>query len=244
MRTIQLIGSRNKADFALYFSHVLTNLEKRVLLVDVTKNEVYRYGYTRLKKDEHVFDFQKIDILCGAKNWLQVEEYLRQVNETTTNYDVIIVDMDSEEAVISEWPIFDDRFYVGDEEHLNQVRDVDLLHRLFDETDNTEIKRIMFEGKYQLGNDYFNKLLNHRAVWCSLNYSIEEDREDILRIQMQHEMNIPFKKLNKHYKEVLVEIVSGLYEMHVLDIKEAVKPKFFGLSLKRRNKMPITESKI
>ena len=239
MKTILLIGSRNKADFVLYLSHVISNLDKKVLIVDSTYDQIYRHGYTHLSKEEHLFDFQDIDILCGAKNWLQVEESLRTNNETTTNYDVVLVDMDSVEAVTREWPTFDNRFYIGDEERLNQVRDVELLHRLFDETENREMTRVQFEGRYKLDNSYFDNLMNNRTKWVSLSYSIEQDDfEAALRTQMQHELAIPFKKLSKQYREVLTDLVSGLFEMHIHDIQNAVKPSFFRFSSKRKKEHP------
>lgn len=245
MKLIQFIGSRNKADFAIYFSHVLTSLEKRVLLVDATADQIYRNGYARLGKNEQVFDFQGIDLLCGAANWLQVEESLRKVNETTTNYDVIIVDMDSIDAIIQEWPTFDDRFYVGDEERLNQVRDIDLLHRLFDETDNRELKRVSFEGRYRLDGSYFDNLMNNRVSWNSINYSIElDDFEASLRTKMQHEQTIPFTKLSKQYREVLHEIVSGLFEIHIHEVQGATKPSFFRFAKKKKEKALLLNNNI
>ncbi|WP_066298060.1 hypothetical protein [Bacillus sp. FJAT-29937] len=245
MKMIQLVGSRNKADFALYFSHVLTNLENRVLLVDATADQIYRHGYTRLGKNEHVFDFQGIDIMGGASNWLQVEEHLREINETTTNYDVVIIDMDSIEAITAEWPHFDDRFYVGDEERLNQVRDVELLHRLFDETESTEIKRITFEGRYKLEGSYFDTLMSNRAKWVSIPYSIELDEmEGPLRTQMQHEQSIPFKKLTKQYRETLTEMVSALFEVHVEEVQSAVKTSFFRFGRKKKEATQFADSNI
>lgn len=237
MKLIQFIGSRNKADFALYFSHVLRSLGKRVLLVDATTEQLYRHGYARLGKNDQVFDFQGIDLLCGAANWLQVEESLREINETTTKYDVIIVDMDSIEAITQEWPTFDDRFYIGDEERLNQVRDVELLHRLFDETDNRELKRVSFEGRYRLDSSYFDNLMNNRVRWESINYSIElDDFEASLRTKMQHEQTIPFTKISKQYREVLSGIVSGLFEIHIQEVQGATKPSFFNFVKKRKEK--------
>jgi hypothetical protein len=240
MKTILLIGSRNKADFALLTSHVIKNLEKKVLIVDATADQIYRYGYTSLSKKEYLYDFQGIDILCGAENWLQVEEKLRANNETTTNYDVVIVDMDSIQALTNEWPTFDERFYIGDEERLNQVRDVELLHRLFDETENTEMTRVMFEGRYRLDKSYFDNLMMNRAKWVSLIYSIEQDEfESDLRTLMQHELMIPFNKVSKQYREVLTDIVSGLFELHIEEINSAVKPRFFNFAaLKKKKDQP------
>ncbi|MEK3977443.1 hypothetical protein MKZ20_22070 [Psychrobacillus sp. FSL K6-2684] len=235
MKLIQLIGTRNKTDFTFYFSHVLTSLSKRVLVIDATSQEFYKNGYTHLEEGQSLYDFHNIDILCGAKNWMEVEELLRSENEKATNYDVILVDIDSTELLINEWPAFSERFYVGDDEKINQSRDVELLHFLFDETESTTMKRITFTSTYKLLDEYFDNLMNHRVTWRSINYLIEPDElEQSLRIQMQHEQMIPFKKLNKQYKDILFEIVSEIYQMHIKEINEAVKPSFFNFARKQK----------
>ncbi len=218
----------------------MTNLGKRVLVVDATKQQLYRHGYTRLKKDEQLFDFQGIDILCGPVSWLQVEECLRINQESTTNYDVVMVDVDSLEAVAKEWPTFDQRFYIGDEDRMHQTLDVELLHRLFDETEETGITKVTFEGKYELDSTYFNNLMNNRPRWVSVEHFIElDDFESSLRFQMQHETMIPFKKLSKPYKETLSDLVSSIFHVHKDEVQGAVKQKFFRFGNKNKQELPV-----
>lgn len=237
MKTIQLVGSRNKSDFAIYLSHLLTKLEQRVLIVDTTEQGIYQHSFARLNEGQHLYDFQQIDILAGVKEWLDIEKLLRNEGESTTNYDTVIVDMDSTKIITSEWPVFDERYYIGDEERLNQMRDIDLLHLLFDETEDRNIKRVTFKSGYELNSDYFDNLLNHRASWRSMNYMVEPDEFMIpLRIQMEHDHIIPFNKVNKQYKDVLCEIISEIYEMHIKEVQGAVKPPIFKFGSKRVRK--------
>lgn len=237
MKTIQFVGSRNKTDFTLYLSHLINKLNQRVLIVDTTEQNLYRHGYTRLDVGQSLYEFQQIDILVGAKEWLDVEKLLRIEGESTTSYDTIIIDMDSEEIISNEWPIFDERYYIGDEERYHQILDVDLLHRLFDETEEKDIKRVTFKSGYELSSDYFDNLLNHRANWRSMNQIIEPDEFMIpLRIQMGHEHIIPFNKVNKQYKDVLTEIVSEIYQLHIKEVQDAVKPPLFRFGTKRNKK--------
>lgn len=241
MKLMQFIGTRNKTDFVLYFSHVLTSLEKRVLVVDNTRNEWYRHGYARLKDDQRLFDFQGIDLLCGTTNWLEIEEALQQAGETTVSYDVIITDVDNTEILKQEWPEFDERFYIGDFDRAHQLRDVDLLKTLFNITDNMELKRITFESNYNLTDSYFESILKEDVQWRSMNYQFAyDDLGEKLRAYMQYEQDIPFKQLNKQYKELLSEIISGLLDLHIKDVTDAVKPTFF----KFHKKVKKTSTKI
>ncbi|MER2005889.1 MAG: hypothetical protein ABS939_00435 [Psychrobacillus sp.] len=228
MKTIQLIGTRNKSDFTLFLGYLLTKLDKRVLVVDTTQQEVYKNAYSRLNEGQNLYDFHDIDILSGATNWLEVEELLREVGESSTSYDTIIVDMDLVSIVSNEWPPFEERYYIGDNDRFNQMRDVDLLHRLFDVTDSTEMKRVTFKTSYRLTTDYFDNLMNNRVTWRSMNYVVEPDEFGLgLRIQMGHEQMIPYGKVNKQYKEILQEIVSEIYQLHIKEVQSAGKTSFF-----------------
>lgn len=235
MKLIQLIGTRNKTDFTLYLGHALNSLGHRILVIDSTQNQLYRHGYTNNSVTEHIFEFQNIDILYGVTNWVDVEEKLRSMNETSTNYDAIIMDVDHSPPLLEEWPTFHERFYIGDHEKLNQIRDKELLHILFDQTDNTEIRRLTFESHFRLDNGYFDHLMNNRPKWKSVHYHIEVDEVDTaLRLQMQHEFNISFKRLSKQYKEVLQEVVSDIYEVHIKEVQDAIKPSLFRFGSKRK----------
>lgn len=242
MKSIQLVGSRDKSDFVLFLGHVLTNLDKRVLIVDGTQQSLYKHSYTRLIQDQTLFDFQGVDILCGASNWTNIEEHLVKAGETALTYDVILIDMDTKEVIEQDWPEFTERFYIGDFDRAHQLLDVELLNRLFSITGSTELIRITFESNYRIDESYFEALLNQEVKWLSMNYIFEPDEmSESLRLRMQHDQIIPYKNLNKQYKELLNEIVSSLYGIHVKDVADAVKPSLFKNAFKRSNK-PILES--
>lgn len=242
LKSIQLIGTRNKSDFVMYLAHVFTNLEKRVLIVDSTNNEWYRNGFTRLEKNQYLFDFQGIDILCGTKNWLDIEECLQRSGETTVGYDVILVDMDTTEALGQEWPIFTERFYVGDFDRAHQLLDAELIKTLFSTTKSNELKRITFESTYKVDSAYFENILEVDVKWLSMNYLFEPDEQaEGLRLYMQHDQAVPYKRLNKQYKQLLTEIVSALLEVHIQEVKNAVKTPFFKMQLKK-SKEPMLDN--
>lgn len=232
---MQFVGTRNKSDMLMYLAHVLTKINKRVLIIDSTQNQWYRNGYTRMSKGQHVYDFQGIDILSDVTNWLDIEESLKKTGETHVNYDVILVDIDSAEILEQEWPEFHERFYVGDFDRAHQLRDVNLIDTLIHTTLNTAIKRITLASKYKLNAEYFDTILSARLgkdiQWRSMNYIFEPDEiGEELRNYMQHEQDIPYKRLNKQYKDLLCEMISALYGLHINDVKDAMKPNFFRRS--------------
>lgn len=234
VKLLQLVGSRNKSDLVMYIAHMLSNLEKRVLVVDVTQNRLYERGFTRLGKDQCLYDFQGIDILCGTTNWFDIEECLLRAGETTVAYDLVIVDMDTTEVIEQEWPEFHDRFYVGDFDRANQILDLQLLKHLFQHSGSNVMKRITFETRSNLDSAVFDNLLNEPVEWRSMNYLFEADEYmNDLRVRMQHDQEVPYRRLSKQHRELLTEIVSALFELHVKDIEDAVKSSFFRLPFKR-----------
>lgn len=235
MKLIQFVGTRNKTDFIIYFSHLLSKLDKRVLIIDQTQNQLFRHGYTRLDENQYLFDFQGIDILCGQSSWTEVKDSLLQSEESINSYDVVIVDMDTVDSVNKLWPKFDDVFYVGDFDRIHQQQDKLLIRNLLKSTGSNELKRITFENNYKMDSAYFEHILGEDITWRSLDYLVEsDDVSEELRIRMQHEQEITLNKLSRQYKEVLFEIVSALYELHIKDVENAVKPTFFNFRMKRR----------
>ena len=243
MKLIQFVGARNKSDLVMYIAHVLTNLNKRVLVVDGTRNELYKNGFINTEKSQFLFDFQGIDILAGSNNWLDIEECLQRSGETTIAYDAILVDHDYVETFSQEWPTFTDRFYVGDFDRANQLLDSEMINTLIETTENNEFKRITFESNYKMDTSYFESFLAKNVKWRSINYLFQpDDLLEGLRMQMQHEQVIPYKRLSKQYKELVTEIVSALYEIHIKDITDAVKPSFFKLPFKRTKNVELESS--
>lgn len=214
MKLVQLVGTKNKADFAIYLAHTIANYEKRVLIVDATKDEIYRHGYTDLEEMEYLYNLQNVEILIGAKNWKEVTNLLEYEGEKTNNYDCIIVDMDSINALIDDWPLFEEAIYVSDNDRINIVRDIPLLHRWQDENENRQLRRIHFESSYKLPENLIQLLMNNRIEFSPFSESLEyDDLESYLRLMMQHDKIIPYKKLSRLYKSFLKELVMEWFEI-------------------------------
>ncbi|MEV6689580.1 MULTISPECIES: ParA family protein [Bacillati] len=240
MKIIQLIGTRDKSDFALYLAHALTAVKKRVLVLDTTTNEIYRHGYTRLTQDKYIYELQQIDILCGVKNWVDAEAKLLQVDEKPDNYDCIILDTDNIQSILADWPKPASTLYLSDSERMNIIRDVPLLHRFldnrfFDEYNLTELRQVHFESSYKLPSDYVLLLMNNRIEFSEESVIIDfDDLAPLLKGKMQHDQIIPYRQLSKEYKELLNEIACELFEdLDVRFVGKAARNSWFSLRPKK-----------
>lgn len=225
MKIIELLGSKNKTDFAIYLAHTIASFEKRVLIVDATQGEFYRYGFTHLDENEYLYNLQNVEILIGAKDWRGVENLLNKENETSSNYDCILVDVDNVSTMIAEWPKFHEVLYVSDNDLLNIKKDVSLLHRWLDENENSHLRRIHFDSSYKLADGFIQVLMNNRIEFSPFSETIEyDDIENRLHLFMQYTQVIPYKKLNRTYKQILKELVEDWFEIDE-------KPKTFKTTL-------------
>lgn len=229
MMKIQLVGTRNKVDFALYLGHTIAAQGKRVLVIDATSNAFYRHSVTQLEEGEALFEIQGVEILCTAKDWPSVEDCLNAESESLNNYDCIITDMDSIEVLINNWPKFDHTLYISDDDRFNINCDIELLHRFLDENDGKSLRRVHFESPFKVPAGYIELLMNNRVEFTADSEILDyDDQEGRLRIMMQHNQVIPYSKLTKEYKELLINLVVEWFGLDKRQIAKAAKPSLFG----------------
>lgn len=93
MKKVAFIGSFDKADMIIYVAKILTNLGKKVLVVDSTVLQKTRYIVPTMKAlKQYITTFEKIDIAIGFENFNQIKEYK---GEQTLDYDFALIDIDS-----------------------------------------------------------------------------------------------------------------------------------------------------
>lgn len=241
MKIVTLIGTKDKTDFAFYLAHTMMTMNKNVLIVDATTVGNFLNGYFKPDDsdqpahDEVFHTLKNIDVLCGAKDWVDVESKLRKNNTTTTNYDCILIDIDSISSLLEEWPESNLTLYISDNDRFNLAGDVPLLHRYFDEYETNTIRRVHFESVYKIPLDYIETLMKNRPDFDGNSVSFDYDDAELqLRMMMQHEHVIPYNKLNKAYKRVLNELSCELFEeLTIRDVESKTKkPSIFSFRRK------------
>lgn len=230
MKLVQLLGSRSKSDFAIYLGHTIAALGKRVLVVDSTNNNEYLHSYIQLEGNEHLYEFQDVDLLINTKSLHDLIAKLSKANETLGNYDCIIVDANDNSTIVNDWPKFHHVIYVSDNTRFTINQDIAILHDYVDLTSNTVIKRVHFESAHKIPNDYLDLLINNRLEFKLINDPVEyDDLEHKLRNFMQHEGTIPYKKLPKDYKRLLKSIVTEMYEIGNKDFDASIRRGPLGI---------------
>lgn len=92
MKKVAFIGSFDKADIIIYVAKTLTNLGKKVLVVDSTVTQKTRYIVPTMKAlKQYITTFENIDIAIGFENFNQIKEYKGE----SLDYDFALIDIDS-----------------------------------------------------------------------------------------------------------------------------------------------------
>lgn len=96
MKKIAFIGSYDKADMIIYIAKILTNLGKKVLVVDSTVLQKTRYIVPTMKAlKNYITTFENVDIAIGFENLEQIKSYKYLESGENFEYDYILIDIDS-----------------------------------------------------------------------------------------------------------------------------------------------------
>ena len=94
MEQIGFIGAYDKKDLLLNIAKVITNFNKKVLIVDATTTQKLRYVVPRINNAQgntYVSEYLQIDVALGFMNLNGIAQYLGQ----GLNYDYILIDTDN-----------------------------------------------------------------------------------------------------------------------------------------------------
>lgn len=96
MKKVAFIGSYDKADMIIYIAKALTNMGKKVLVIDSTVMQKTRYIVPAMKaQKQYITTWEKIDVAIGFENINQIKEYKNLENGEKLEYDFILIDIDS-----------------------------------------------------------------------------------------------------------------------------------------------------
>lgn len=221
MKQFLYFGSKNKSDTLLYLGAMLTNMGKKVLIVDMTEDEIYKYSFS-LDPEMNLLDFNNIDILLSIEDRSKIEKLLLSNGESIKNYDVVIYDVDSISTLRNNlWSEIDSQYYVGDFDLMHQKLDAAMLDYLAT-TYSPRFHRLTFETRYQMDLDSIEAYVKSELQWISMNYLFESDEsQEGNRVRMQHERIVHIKGLSRNHKNMLTEIISHMFELPNSDIETA-----------------------
>jgi len=226
MRKIGFIGVYDKTDLLINIAKILRTLRKKVLLVDSTINQKAKYVVPVINPTTtYITEFEEIDVAVGFNDFESMKKYLGLSEEEKLDYDIVLIDCDSKEAL--------ENYNVGESEKIYFVTSFDLyslkkgLEMLTELKKPISLTKILFsENQFKEEDDYLNFLsLGYKLIWNDyrIYFPIENGDNSVLA-ENQRIGKIKFKKLSIEYKESLIYLVEDmLKDTSEREIRNAVR---------------------
>lgn len=202
MKKIGFIGAFDKTDLIVYTAKILTEVGKRVLVIDTTVLQKARYIVPAIAPTKfYVTEYEKIDIAVGFENLEEINKYIGGIDR---EYDIILVDIDSPEMFDSFNMINSDKLYfVTAFDNYSLRRGIEIIGNM---RPKIKMTKILFEREIvEENNEYLNLLsLTFPIEWEDDILYFPYDQGDLSEIiENQRVSKIKLKNLSEQYREGL-----------------------------------------
>ena len=202
MKKIGFIGAFEKTDLIVYTAKILTEIGKRVLVIDTTVLQKAKYIVPTIAPTKfYVTEFEKIDIAVGFEDLESIDKYLGGIEE---NYDIILVDIDSPEMFDEFEMINAEKLYFTTAfDNFSLKRGIEIIG---DMRAKVEMTKILFEREIsEDNNEYLNLLtLTSPIEWEKEILYFPYDQGDLSEIiENQRVSKIRFRNLSEQYRDSL-----------------------------------------
>ena len=226
MKKIGFIGMYDKIDLILNIAKILTVMKKKVIVVDSTITQKAKYVVPVINPTvTYITDFEDIDVAVGFKNEHEIKEYLGITEKEGLPYDIMLLDVDSAEA-IENFGLTENtkNYFVTAFDLYTLKRGLEILSNLKSPMNLTKI--LFAREVLKEEDDYLNFLsLGYKVMWNEyrIYFPIENGDWTVLA-ENQRVAKIKFKRLSTQYKDSLVYIAGEiLSDTSENQIRRAVK---------------------
>lgn len=217
MKKIGFIGAFEKTDLIIYTARILTEVGKKVLVVDTTVLQKARYIVPCIAPTRfYVTEYEGIDVAVGFDDLEALNGYMGDIEN---DYDIILIDVDSYDKFDSfELENSDRMYFVTAFDNYSLKKGIEVIGTM---REKIKMKKILFEKEIVEENDEYLNLL-------TLTYPIEWDEEKIYFpydqgdltaiIENQRVAKIKLRNLSEEYiaalfaltQEIIPEVKTGL----------------------------------
>ncbi len=217
MERIGFIGSYDKKDLLLNIAKVLTSLNNRVLIIDATSMQRFRYIVPKVSQNNnytYISEYQGIDVALG---FMHIEEIENYIGKEKFEYDFVFIDSDNIQTITSfEFDSIKKIYFVTSYDIYEVQRAMEIL-KMIKEPSTIEITKVILSSDMSSSQDkYLNHLLSETNVKVQKD-NIEfadtvEDKKANLENQLIKEIRIkPYTSTYKYSLEyITASIADGM----------------------------------
>ena len=207
MEKINFIGAYDKTDSIMYIAKILTEMKKKVIIVDATITQKSKYVIPTVEnKNEYITNYSNIDFAIGFTNYNDIKTYLGMPQSAAFTYDYMLIDIDNSD-LLNNFDVYSSKktYFVTSFDLYALKKGVEVLKRL---SLPVEIMKVYFSKLMsQSEDDYFNYIATGcRVKWNQdkIYFPLLNEDLDVIK-ENQRLSKIRFKGLSNEYKTSLME---------------------------------------
>ena len=207
MEKINFIGAYDKTDSIMYIAKILTEMKKKVIIVDATITQKTKYVIPTIdNRSEYIANYANIDFATGFTNYNDIKTYLGMPQSAAFTYDYMLIDIDNSD-LLNNFDVYSSKknYFVTSFDLYALKKGVEVLKRL---SLPVEIMKVYFSNLMsQSEDDYFNYIATGcRVKWNQdkIYFPLLNEDLDVIK-ENQRLSKIRFKGLSNEYKTSLME---------------------------------------
>jgi len=207
MEKINFIGAYDKTDSIMYIAKILTEMKKKVIIVDATITQKTKYVIPTIdSRSEYIANYANIDFAIGFTNYNDIKTYLGMPQSAAFTYDYMFIDIDNSD-LLNNFDVYSSKktYFVTSFDLYALKKGVEVLKRL---SLPVEIMKVYFSNLMsQSEDDYFNYIATGcRVKWNQdkIYFPLLNEDLDVIK-ENQRLSKIRFKGLSNEYKTSLME---------------------------------------
>ena len=207
MEKINFIGAYDKTDSIMYIAKILTEMKKKVIIVDATITQKTKYVIPTIdSRSEYIANYANIDFAIGFTNYNDIKTYLGMPQSAAFTYDYMLIDIDNSD-LLNNFDVYSSKknYFVTSFDLYALKKGVEVLKRL---SLPVEIMKVYFSNLMsQSEDDYFNYIATEcRVKWNQdkIYFPLLNEDLDVIK-ENQRLSKIRFKGLSNEYKTSLME---------------------------------------
>lgn len=212
MEKVGFIGAFDKTDFIIYVAKMLTIADKKVLVADTTILQKARYVVPNINPTvSYITEYENIDIAVGFYSLEDIMDYLAKNNEQEIEYDYVLIDIDSYNA-IANFGISNEtkNYFVTSFDAYSIRRGLETLQQL---KEPLQLTKIIFSKEVLRSEDEYLEYLalGYKVLWndYKIYFPLEQGDQTAI-INNQRVAKIKFGNLSSQYKDSLTFIAEDI----------------------------------
>lgn len=212
MKTVGFIGVYDKTNMLLSLAKILTNKQKRVLIIDTTLEQKLKYIVPTIHPTKtYITSWEDIDIAIGFNKFDEILQYTG-FHSLENEYDVIFVEIDTAEAFESLEAINNDvNFFISAMDLYSIRKGIEIFSGL---KNKVNLHRIIFSREMDpTEEEYINYLtLDYPINWKESMIFFPLILEDRY-VEMDNQLlyRIDLKSISPLYKQSLAHLISIMF---------------------------------